>query len=184
MIMNKEKKFIIAISIQVLIIFLVPIFGLIMITRGTEVVLEINPTDTKFLQDNRLELSYDISKFYDSDSLRVGDEVYVSLYRGIDSWRPQYFKTSKPSSGEVFIKGTVSKILGDYAYVNYGIENYLIPEELRGELDILKKRNYARVIIDKDGNATIKNIIMGEERFFYPNPVFPDPVSTFDEYDF
>jgi len=81
---TKQTKFILAIALQVVIVFAIIIFKLSVLTGGTDVFLKIVPVDPRdLLRGDYATFQYDISNLdsYISggQQIRNGDTVYVVL---------------------------------------------------------------------------------------------------------
>ena len=113
--MDKQTKFILAISAQLLIIFGIILFKLSVLSGGTVVTLEIAPVDPRDpLRGDYVTFQYDISQVnsYSHKSIRNGETVYVPLYTSsFDShWQAGSSITKKlpeNQGNKVYIKGTV-----------------------------------------------------------------------------
>jgi uncharacterized membrane-anchored protein len=88
-------------------------------------------------------------------TLKVGDEVYVSLKddrEGIARFTKAFME--KPSKG-LFIKGKVERVAGDQATVTYGIEQYFFEKGAQFSTQNLQ----VKVKIDSSGKARIKALV-------------------------
>lgn len=167
---SKEIKFIIAISIQVLILCSIIIFKGITLRSGTEVILRIEPIDPRDpLRGDHLHFSYEISRlssaFFAYSPVKEGDIVYVPLERSGKVWTAVHgVQKTKPGEEKVFIKGQITNIQSDrfygvdYYYLTYGIEDYFIQEGMGSDINFLRKEVVAKVKIDKNGNAVLEKI--------------------------
>ncbi|MAF20865.1 MAG: hypothetical protein CMI55_04300 [Parcubacteria group bacterium] len=185
--LTKQSKFIIAIGIQVLIILIMIIFKLAVLTGGTEVILRIEPVDPRDpLRGDYVTFQYDISNISSYQlrdaSVQNGQTVYVVLRSGYGgSWRVSEVLKNKPSNNSVFIKGAIKSgadqpkpesflIKGvrqipednfeDDLNIVYGIEEYFIPEGAGRDFNFWNKDVLAKVILDENGNAIIKQIFV------------------------
>lgn len=177
--LSKQTKFILAIVLQLIVIFAIIIFKLSILTSGTEVLLRIKPVDPRdFLRGDYATFRYidvsEIPMYIESQSIRRGDTVYVMLIKEGEYWTGNRLSTTKPSSSKsVFLKGKAmndsSRISssydacsgrGDCAHdsirVVYGIEEYFIPEG-KGRISSWD-RAFAKVAVDENGNAVIKQL--------------------------
>ena len=102
-------------------------------------------------------------------TLPAGETIYVTLnntYGG--SWDVIAASTLKPADGSIFIKGVVEDAgfgnnggnSGDTVNIRYGVEEYFIPEGQGKSLNLWDKNQeaYAKVTLDKDGNAVLKQL--------------------------
>ena len=169
MINSKRNKFIIAIAIQTAILFFIVLFNLLILSGDEEVFLKIRPADPRDpFRGDYITFQYDISRikgsFFDSsEKIKYGDKIYISLLK-----RKNYHvianrvSKNKPDTG-IFIKGTVNDIRQkgdslDEVFVSYGIEEYFIPENSGRNVSFNRQNTFAKVVLDKNGNAVLKNV--------------------------
>jgi len=169
MINSKRNKFIIAIAIQTAILFFIILFKLLILSGGEEVFLKIRPVDPRDpFRGDYITFQYDISRikgsFFDSsEKIKYGDKIYIPLLK-----RKNYhvaanrISKNKPDTG-MFIKGTVNDIRQkgdslDEVFVSYGIEEYFIPENSGRNVNFNGQNTFAKVVLDKNGNAVLKNV--------------------------
>jgi len=171
MINSKRNKFIIAIAIQTAILFFIVLFKLLILSGGEEVFLKIRPVDPRDpFRGDYITFQYDISRikgslFDSSEKIKYGDKIYIPLLK-----RKNYhvaanrISKNKPDTG-IFIKGTVNDIRIrqngnsiDEVFVSYGIEEYFIPENSGRNVSFNGQNTFAKVILDKNGNAVLKNV--------------------------
>ena len=169
MINSKRNKFIIAIAIQTAILFFIILFKLLILSGGEEVFLKIRPVDPRDpFRGDYITFQYDISRikgsFFDSsEKIKYGDKIYIPLLK-----RKNYhiatnrISKNKPDTG-IFIKGTVNDIRQkgdslDEVFVSYGIEEYFIPENSGRNVSFNRQNTFAKVVLDKNGNAVLKNV--------------------------
>lgn len=163
--LTKQTKFIIAIVIQLVVIFSIIIFKMAVLTGGTEVLLRIEPVDPRDpLRGDHLTFAYKISNIdsylFSYSPVRDGDTVYVPLEQ-----RGQYWiavggvkKTKPADEGKIFIKGKVSSSRGSRIHIIYGIEDYFIPEGSGQGFTFWRQEVAAKISIDENGNAVLKQI--------------------------
>lgn len=177
--MTKLTKFIVAIVLQVIIIFAIIIFKASVLTGGTEILLKIAPVDpTSPLRGDYATFQYDISNLdsYQLNGSRVrnGDTVYVVLYQSGKYWTARSASLNKPTTGnnQIFVKGKVAsggiKSQSDILpyqqsgrsrlHVVYGVEEYFIPEGKGRNFSFFSKEAAAGVAVDENGNAALKKI--------------------------
>ncbi len=177
--MTKLTKFILAIALQVIIIFAIIIFKVSVLTGGTEILLKIAPVDpTSPLRGDYATFQYDDISNLDSSLLngshvRNGDTVYVVLYQSGKFWAAQSASLNKPTgNNQIFIKGKVasggeksqSDILpyqpsdSSLIHIVYGVEEYFIPEGKGSNFSFFSKEAAASVAIGDSGNAVLKRI--------------------------
>lgn len=137
--LTKQTKFIIAIAIQLFIIFSIIIFKMAVLTGGTDVLLRIEPVYPRDpLRGDYLTFSHKISNLgsylFNYSPIREGDTVYIPLEKQGKYWVAIFGvqKTKPAEEGKIFLKGKISRIYdsiyGNEVHVIYGIEDYFIPE--------------------------------------------------------
>lgn len=165
--MTKQTKFILAVALQVVIVFAIIIFKLSVLTGGTDVLLKIAPVDPRdLLRGDYATFQYDISiidSYYaNNQQIRNGDTVYVVLRQGGKYHTVQNVQKTQPTSNELFIKGKVESG-GSRFHVVYGIEQYFIPEDEGRNFSFWNKEAAARVAVDNNGNAALKQIYVDDK---------------------
>jgi uncharacterized membrane-anchored protein len=175
---TKQTKFILAIALQILIIFGIVIFKMAVLTSGTEILLKIEPVDpTDWLRGDYVTFQYKISNLdsylFSNEQIKNGDTVYVILHQSRKYWTAQKVQKTKPSTDDqIFIKGKVAngglesqadlfpqqRFSNSRIYIVYGIEEYYIPEGKGREFSFLDKESFAKVSVDENGNAVLKQI--------------------------
>lgn len=154
------------------------------LANGREIVLKTVPVDPRDIFRGeyvilRYEISdidtYDYGYYYsnyegDNSDYGKGDTVYVTLSEPFSGQGPLKYNTVskiKPSGyAQPFIKGTVTEVVKDEEYgrvlleVEYGIESYFVEEGTGKAIEQQARRGDLRVkvVLDKDGNATIKSL--------------------------
>ena len=180
--MTKQTKFILAIALQAIIIFAIVIFKMSVLTGGTDVLLKIAPVDPRdMLRGDYATFQYDISNLdsYISggQQIRNGDTVYVVLRQSGKYYFAQNVQKTKPTDGGIFIKGTVasggvetqSDVFQNQNFGNsrihfvYGVEDYFIPEGKGQGFSFFNKEAAARVVIDENGNAVLKQLYVDDK---------------------
>jgi len=180
--MNKSVKFILAISLQLVIIFSIIIFKLAILAGGTTVDLQIRPVDPRDpLRGDYMTFSYIISEVpgvHVTGLPSNGDTVYVPLRKTGKYWSvSKGVDTKKPDSSKLFIKGVVMSggdgsqgLFKQFGYdrnrklrVKYNIEEFYIPEGSGRGVIANGKDNYAKVVIDGNGNAVLKQIYLDDK---------------------
>lgn len=188
--MTKLIKFILAILIQVAIILGIILLKITILSGGSEVLLKIAPVDpTDPFRGDYITFRYDISDvpyyhFYDSQSPKIGDTIFISLARYGKYWEISNASTSEPTSGEIFLKAKVTSVGIDSGRdttvpldrpfetkpiydqpieVTYGLEEYFIPEGKGRNFDFTSKEIAAKVIIDDNGNAVLNQVYIDDQ---------------------
>ncbi|MBI5149568.1 MAG: GDYXXLXY domain-containing protein [Candidatus Omnitrophica bacterium] len=180
--LTKQTKFILAIALQVVIIFAIIIFKLSVLAGGTDVLLKIAPVDPRdLLRGDYVTFQYDISSidshYANRQQIRNGDAVYVVLRQTGKYWMVQGVQKNQPTGSELFIKGKVEsgglesqtdpfsyQRFGDSRiHVIYGVEQYFIPEGEGRNFSFWNKEAAARVAVDDNGNAALKQIYVNDK---------------------
>jgi len=182
--LDKKKKFILAIALQVAVIFAIILFKSSVIFGGANVLLQIEPVDPRdFLRGDYMTFRYNISHIdwphqnrlesTSGERIRNGDTLYVILRQGGKYGNVEEIRKTKPSGGELFIKGKVERggLAMDSLYESdlyggldlaYGIEQYFIPEG-KGQNFSFWDWPYALVAIDSNGNAVLKQVFVDDK---------------------
>ncbi|MDP3947319.1 MAG: GDYXXLXY domain-containing protein [bacterium] len=181
--LTKRAKFILAIALQVMVVFAIIIFKVSVLSGGTDVLLRIEPVDPRdmlrgdyatFRYSNVSNLDSYIS---DGQPIGNGDTVYVVLRQSGKYWMARNVQKTKPLSGEVALKGKVAsgglatqadvlsdqRLGGSRIHVVYGIEEYFIPEGKGQGFSFFDKEAAARVVVDENGNAVLKQIYVDDK---------------------
>ena len=181
--MTKQTKFILAIALQAIIIFAIVIFKMSVLTGGTDVLLKIAPVDPRdMLRGDYATFQYSNVSNLDSyisggQPIRNGDTVYVVLRQSGKYWMARNVQKTKPLSGDIALKGKVAsggmetqadvfqnqRFGGSRIHVVYGIEEYFIPEGKGQGFSFFNKEAAARVVIDENGNAVIKQLYVDDK---------------------
>ena len=181
--MTKQTKFILAIALQVVIVFAIIIFKVSILSGGTEVLLRIEPVDPRdMLRGDYATFQYsNISNLdpyiFGGQQIRNGDTVYVALRQSGKYWTAQNVQKTKPLSGEIALKGRVEsggietqtdvfpsrRFSNSRIHVIYGIEEYFIPEGKGQGFSFFDKEAAAKVVVDEDGNAVLKQIYVDDK---------------------
>jgi uncharacterized membrane-anchored protein len=167
--------FLLAVVLQVGILVGVPARKAVVRWTGRTIYLPIRPVDPySMLSGYYASLGYEISNpWTDGEKIaefRKGTDVYVVLEPGSDNlWHPARYSWDRPpdsvSSNQVLLKG---KHTG-WQRIEYGIEEFYLPETRRGELDkLLRDRTivpFAEVKVDRNGNAALVSLRAGKATF-------------------
>lgn len=186
--LNKQTKFILAITLQVVIILAIIIFKFSVLSGGTKVLLEIEPIDPRSpLRGDYMTFKYeDLSTIKvhnhsfrikqennnaDLDDLNKGDTVYVLLKKRGFYWQEAGVLLKKPKEG-LFIKGKITdvdinksqtRITSATIDVEYGAEQYFIPEGEGRGFSLFNKDASVLVSIDSNGNPVLKQMFINGE---------------------
>lgn len=181
--LTKQTKFILVILFQLSLILGMIGFKELILIKGREVLLKIQPVDPRDpLRGDYLTFEYEISTlpkhFFRYSPIRNGDTVYVPLRKVEKYWKPvPGIQKTKPVDAEIFIKGKVASggvgeeiiffgisryVRPHYVYIVYGIEEYFIPEGVGREFN-WRKETAALVSIDENGNAVLKQLFVEDK---------------------
>ena len=142
------------------------------LNTGTTVVLQTVPVDPRsLLQGDFAILGYKISTLPTSPSgWSPGSTVFVTLVDRGEVWEALRYSSRKPSSDEVFIKGTVD----NRGLLDFGIGTYFVPE---GTGRIIERAGDVKVevSVDSRGKAVIKRILVDGEPFDPKRPAKSAP---------
>ena len=168
--MNRHALyFVLAVAAQFLILAAVPAQKIYTRATGRSLMLKIRPVDPyNVLSGYYVTLNYEIANpgsFADSGVGAGGDQIYAVLEKQADGvWRPVSLSGSYPANlpeNRIAIRGSYS-----YSRIEYGIEEFFIPEDKRAEIEqgLLKNRDQARVEIkvDSQGNAALVRLLIGD----------------------
>jgi uncharacterized membrane-anchored protein len=172
---RKALIFAAAVAAQVLILIALPLSKAYTRATGRTVILKVAPVDPyNILSGYYVTLGYDISRaesFPDAAGAQTpadGAEVFAVVEEQAGgSWRPVRLTAVQPSGlppNQAFIRGRRGRWR-----IEYGIEQFFIPEEKRGviEEDLRKNLNEARVEVkvDAQGNAALVRLLI-EDRIY------------------
>jgi uncharacterized membrane-anchored protein len=174
---KKTILFILVVLLQLVLLLMIPIPRWVALTTGRTVVLETAPVDPySMMRGYYVRLNYQISS---PDNLPVGKEpiqfrngknYYVIMVPDQkDIWRPTEILERLPTqltNGAAVIKGTYR-----YGRIEYGIEQYYLPENQRITLEELLRDREQRALvvvkISKNGQAAIVRIKVAGRSFEY-----------------
>ena len=173
--MNRHTLyFVLAVAAQFLILAAAPAQKIYTRATGRSVTLKMRPVDPyNVLGGYYVTLNYEIANpasFKNSGVVEGGDQVYAVLERQADGvWRPVSLSKSYPANlpeNRIAIRGRPS-----YSHIDYGIEEFFIPEDKRAEIDqgLWKNRDQARVEVkvDSEGNAALVRLLIGGRVYDY-----------------
>jgi uncharacterized membrane-anchored protein len=173
--MNRHAQyFVLAVATQFLILAAVPAQKIYTRATGRSVTLKIRPVDPyDVLSGYYVTLNYEIANpaaFADSGVGAGGDQAYAVLEKQADGvWRPVSLSKTYPANlpeNRIAIRGRYS-----YSRIEYGIEEFFIPEDKRAEIEqgLWKNRDQARVEVkvDSKGNAALVRLLIGDHVYDY-----------------
>ncbi len=177
---SKSAKFLLALLLQLLLVALVILLRLSILHGGTEVILRIAPVDPRdWLRGDYVTFQYDISTLdralFTDGRIANGAQLFVLLAPRGSVWVAERVSVERPlESGAVFLAGRVvrggresAEDLGGRSLdvgretavsVQYGIEQYFIPE---GSGTLPWGRNVeslAHVTVDRTGRGIVRSI--------------------------
>lgn len=161
------KKYVIAIIAiwLVIIAFMVGSNEYTLIT-GREVLLKTAPVDPRDLfRGDYVILNYDINRVkYPGKHFKRGETVYVLLKEKDGYAEAKYITANKPEKNQLFITGKVKYASSSTVQLDYGIENYFVPEGEGKKIERLRGKELSvKVSIDKNGRAKIKELVIHKE---------------------
>ena len=128
------------------------------LSSGDEYRLQVQPVDpVDFFRGEYVALQYPISRIpLDGTRWDPGDVVYVPLRRADGHWTGDKGFRERP--GDPFIQGRMTRGGG----VEYGIETFFVEEgqARRYEEAMFRRRLYADVVIDDEGRAKLKDLVI------------------------
>jgi uncharacterized membrane-anchored protein len=129
------------------------------LASGDDIRLQVQPVDPlDFFRGEYVALQYPISRLpLDGTRWEGGDTVYVPLRKVDGHWTGDKGFPEKPRAG-AFIQGRLQSGGG----VEYGIETFFVEEgqARRYEEAMFDRRLYADVVIDDDGKARLKDLVI------------------------
>lgn len=156
--------FIVIVVVQVLVIVGMATGRELTLRGDQDVTLQTRPVDPRDLfRGDYVVLDYEIAivetNRADQLFLEPGDAVFVELIQSGDTWVAGRVGRQPFDGAERFIRGTVVEVGTDTVHVDYGIEEYFVPEgrgrvvERAADVDVV-------VAIDSDGGAVIRHLIV------------------------
>lgn len=166
---TKQTKFIAAIALQAVIVFAIIISKLSVLSGGTDILLRIEPVDPRdMLRGDYATFQYSSVSNPDpylsgGRQIGAGDTVYVTLQQSGKYWIAHNIQKTKPFGGETVLKGKVASSNGSGIHIVYGIEQYFIPEGKGQGFSFFNKEAAAKVTINEDGDAVLKQIYVDDK---------------------
>lgn len=173
---NHKIKFWIAVGIQIAVLFAVLFFYQLQLATGEKVLLKLAPPrdPLSLLQGHYLVLPYEISElekgtYIGPANFGTRETIYVTLEKKDNYYAAYSVSRTKPSQGK-FIKGKVEWMSYDGDLnINYGIEEYFIPETKAMELEKMFReaerdgKIFVQVSLSKSGEALIDKLFIDNE---------------------
>ncbi|KKQ41856.1 MAG: putative conserved membrane protein [Microgenomates group bacterium GW2011_GWC1_37_8] len=177
---KNKNKYLAAVVLQVVIIIFIVIYKLLIMRGGSEIILHIKPVDPRSpLRGDYITFDYDISSipYYllSGDNIYNNDQVFVLLNQTGKYWIVDRVQKIRPVDQEqiflkaVVVSGGVNPNLKQYPNdrynpitVQYGIEEYFIPEGKGGTLPRNMEGVSAKVLVNENGQAQLKQIFIGD----------------------
>jgi uncharacterized membrane-anchored protein len=173
--MNRHALyFILAVAAQLLILAAVPAQKIYTRATGRSVTLKIRPVDPySVLSGYYVTLHYEIAvpaSSANSFDAYNGERVYAILKRQDDGvWRQVSLSKSRPANlpeNHIAIRGRYS-----YSRIEYGIEEFFIPEDKRAEIEEGLRKNHdqarAEIKVDSKGDAALVRLVIGDNVYDY-----------------
>ena len=171
----KRRHFYTVVGFQILLLLLMIAYRQYTLSTGQAIMLHLQrPVDPRSMfSGNYVLLSYDIStldkkKMGIVDAFKYGDTIHVSLSKEGIYWVVK--SAGKEIPDTLYIRGTVTSGWSDDIRVEYGIEQYYIPDsqakEIENKLRAAEDPGEAavEVIVDSNGNAAISQVLLGNEK--------------------
>lgn len=164
---NKQIQFILAVALQIAIIFFIIIFKLAILAGGTEILLPINPVDPKdFLRGDYVTFQYDISNIYldsrQSQLFKSGDTIYVVLQRERDNYGTVLnIQETKPTGQELFIKGKIE-------FIDLKSNEEISDFKSRAKVIDFNSRKQGLIYSKTDDLFSHAYVVYGIEQYFIP----------------
>jgi len=142
----------------------------IALANGQSVVLQTGPVDPRdIFRGDYVQLRYEISTLRNTPGvymLQNGDTAYVRLEKSGDVWAAVQVSNQRADADKwaVFIAGEVTRIINLTAVLDYGIEQYFVPEG-QGLVIQNAKDLKVRVKLGSSGKAMIENLIVDGQVF-------------------
>ncbi len=179
---NKRARFIAAVAAQVAVLAGLLLFKVATLTGGTPVLLRVEPVDPRdWLRGDYVTLRFNVTRIplhllFDGGGRipKKGQTVYVALDDRGSYWAPVGLSLSRPLESDVFLKGVVIRAEAEenrnrnalfpgrsrdgFIEVQYGFEEYFIPEETGWGFNPAAGNVAAEVVVDKDGRAVLRQL--------------------------
>jgi uncharacterized membrane-anchored protein len=150
--------FIAAVAVQALILVGVPARKAVTLATGKSAVLKVQPVDPySILSGYYVTLGFEISRieaFPNAPKFSEGDRCYAVIERGGDGvWKPLSLEQVLPTNLAEDRAALLGRI--KYGRIEYGIEEFFIPETKRGAIadDLRVHQDKARVDVKVDGGG-------------------------------
>lgn len=181
MTLNNSTKLFLVIAVQLLVLWSIIFYKLVILHNGTLVVLAIKPVDPRdVFRGDYVTFKYDIADIdsyllNESTKYKKGDTVYVVLNDTNTTYQMvERVVKEKPKTEELFLKGEVTAVNNPTANnnqdtfdndrggieVRFGIEQFYIPEGTGSQADFAGHNMTAAVMVDSNGKAVLKQIYM------------------------
>ncbi len=151
--MTRRAVYWLVVALQALVPFAIAGLNEAGLSSSKDVLLQVQPVDPLDpLRGEYVALQYHISRL-DAPA----GTVYVPLHRLGDGWTGDIATTGKPGSG-MFIRGTADS----RGSIRFGIERFYVEEggARRYEDAMGRARLYARVALDADGKARLRELVI------------------------
>ena len=161
--MSRRAVFWIVVALQGLAVITFAGWREVELRTGTEVVLATVPVDPRdIFRGDYVVLRYEISSLPAACRFTaLKGPVFVTLKRTGDVWRyDEWFSSIDPArdTGQPFIAGRFTGRSGSNCNVEYGIENYFVPEGTGHDIERARGTVKVHVVLDDNGVAAIKRV--------------------------
>lgn len=173
--MTTAIRILIIILLQTLVLFSMIAIRQWTLSTGTLVTLETAPIDPRSLfAGDYVTLGYKINEITANkavlEQLKAHETVYVVLEPKGQYWVAESVQATKPEVAQpkVAIKGRLEYKADDKIFVQYGIENYFIPEGEGKKLERPKNGEVmtVKVAVDRFGNAAIAGVYVNDKEIY------------------
>ncbi len=187
---NNKFKFFGVVAVQVAVMLVMIIYKFVILAGGTPIFLAIEPVDPRdpfrgdYMVFNFRDITtidsyhfrqaeeYDYMVPSDAYEPNIGDTVFVELTSYSKHYQVSGVYPIKPKD-KLFIKGVVKYVkentqdyYGSTQYeIEYGIENYFIPENTGREVSFQNSQIEAEVVVDDDGEAVLKSLYVDGKKW-------------------
>lgn len=174
--MRDRIRFILAVSLQIVILLTLIGMKWYTLTYGTKILLKTRPVDPwDFFRGDYVNLNYEISRLnlkvlpHEGGPYKRNQTVYVKLQQVGKYWEARSLHNQPPDDGSLFIKGIVQYHdnfdYNDYLVISYGIESFYVPEHQGREIETSQILPDVEVSVDSSGNAAISRLFINGKEF-------------------
>lgn len=170
-------KFLLAVTLQVVILVGLFVSKSLTSLTGTEVLLKIQPVDPRDpLRGDYVTYQYEISRLPRSSFPALlfpkgpayGEQVFVPLVKAGDYWTAGYpvLQESPRKKEAVYLKARVVDTgESDFVRLEYGLEQYFIPEGAGQRVSFFNREAFAKIRVDKFGTGVIQELLVDGKKW-------------------